>query len=350
MAEPQLQFLKDADFRREIKSAPATGYLLFGEEDYLKSLAVTYARETLVGEPAFAPFNEIVLDALDYHPEKLRNALMPLPMMAERKVILLRGLDLSSMKQAEIDALCEVLSELPDYEYNTVLLPVAAGLLDEGYLPKSPSSTLSKLCAVLRPVRYERCTPQKLNGWCIRHFEHNGAVASPAVCEGLIDRCGRNMMTLASEIDKISFYALSHGRTEITASDVVNVACATTEYDAFAFSGALMDRDAPRALSILEDMKFRRVDPILMLGDTVKTVTEMYRVHVMAKEGKTSVEISRLTKMHEYRVGLYRKSAATAGDARLRRLLSLCDDADRALKRGYSSRGYAPLEELICAM
>ena len=71
-----ISFLKDADFRREIKSSPATGYLLFGEEDYLKNLAVAYARETLVGDPSLACFNEIILDALDFHPEKLRSALM----------------------------------------------------------------------------------------------------------------------------------------------------------------------------------------------------------------------------------------------------------------------------------
>ena len=348
MAAPQLNILKDADMRREIKSTPATGYLFFGEEDYLKNLAVTYARETLLGDPSFACFNEIILDALDFHPEKLRSALMSLPMMADRKVILLRGLDIDAMKASELDALYEVLGELEEYDYNTVLLPVASGALDEGILPKRPSAALSKLCAVLRPVRYERCTPQKLIGWCIRHFEHNGATASPEVCQHLIDACGRNMMTLASEIDKISYYVLSHERTAVTPEDIRLVACQSVEYDAFAFAGALMDRDTTRALDILSDFKFRRVDPLFVLSDVIRTGCEMLSVLLLTREGKTPAEISTLLKMHEYKVSLYRKSAASVGEAAVRRMIAAAGEADRALK--LSPQGYLALEQLICSL
>lgn len=344
----ELNILKDADFRREIKSAPALGYLLFGEEDYLKNLAVTYARETLLGDPSFACFNEIILDALDFHPEKLRSALMSLPMMAERKVILLRGLDIDAMKASELDGLCEVLGELEEYDYNTVLLPVASGSLDEGYLPKRPSSTLTKLCAVLRPVRYERCPPQKLVGWCIRHFEHNGATATPDICQRLIDACGRNMMTLAGEIDKISYYVLSHERTSVTPEDIRLVACQSVEYDAFAFAGALMDRDATRALDILSDLKFRRVDPLFILSDVIRTGCEMLSVLLLTREGKTPSEISTALKMHEYKVSLYRKSVASAGESTVRRMIAAAAEADRALKS--SPQGYAALEALICSL
>lgn len=344
----ELNILKDADFRREIKSAPALGYLLFGEEDYLKNLAVTYARETLLGDPSFACFNEIILDALDFHPEKLRSALMSLPMMAERKVILLRGLDIGAMKASELDGLCEVLGELEEYDYNTVLLPVASGSLDEGYLPKRPSSTLTKLCAVLRPVRYERCPPQKLVGWCIRHFEHNGATATPDICQRLIDACGRNMMTLAGEIDKISYYVLSHERTSVTPEDIRLVACQSVEYDAFAFAGALMDRDATRALDILSDLKFRRVDPLFILSDVIRTGCEMLSVLLLTREGKTPSEISTALKMHEYKVSLYRKSVASAGESTVRRMIAAAAEADRALKS--SPQGYAALEALICSL
>ncbi|MBR2622108.1 MAG: DNA polymerase III subunit delta [Clostridia bacterium] len=344
----ELNMLKDADFRREVKSNPATGYLLFGEEDYLKNLAVNYARETLIGDPSFACFNEIILDALDFHPEKLRSALMSLPMMADRKVILLRGLDINTMKASELDGLCEVLSELDEYDYNTVLLPVASGNLDEGYLPRRPSATLSKLCASLRPVRYERCTPAKLVGWCIRHFEHNGATATPELCQTLIDCCGRNMMTLAAEIDKISYYVLAHERVAVTTADIHTVACPSTEYDAFAFAGALMDRDAARALDILADLKFRRTEPLFILSEVIRTGCDMLAVLLLTREGKTPAEVASALKLHEYKVSLYRKSAASAGEAAIRRMITAAGEADRALK--LSPQGYAALEQLICSI
>ena len=343
-----IQFLKDADFRREVKSSPAVGYLLFGEEDYLKNLAVTYAREALVGDPSLACFNEIILDALDFHPEKLRSALMSFPMMADRKVILVRGLDLNAMKTGEFDLLCEVLSELSEYDYNTLLLPIAADALDEGILPRRPSAMLAKLCSLLRPVRYERCTPQKLIGWCVRHFEHNGTTVTPEICQFLIDRCGRNMMTLAGEIDKISYYALSHARTAVAQADVAMVASYTAEYDAFAFSGALMERNAARALDILSEMKFRRVDPLFILSDVIRTGCDMLAVLLLTREGKTPAEVATILKLHEYKVSLYRRHAAQAGEGAIRRMISAAQNADRALK--LSPQGYAALESLICSI
>ena len=290
----ELQFLKDADFRREIKSSPAVGYLLFGEEDYLKNLAVAYARETLLGDPSLACFNEIILDALDFHPEKLRSALMSFPMMAERKVILVRGLDLNAMKASELDLFCEVLAELSEYDYNTLLLPVAADGLDEGLLPRRPSALLTKLCSLLRPVRYERCTPQKLIGWCIRHFEHNGAAITPDLCQLLIDRCGRNMMTLAGEIDKISYYALSHDRTAVTKADVETVASYTAEYDAFAFANAVMNLLTRIFYKVnVSDSQtgFRAITadalrPALMLENYPRSMVDIY-IEVIEAEGGT---------------------------------------------------------------
>ncbi|MBO5898860.1 MAG: hypothetical protein J6R04_07605 [Clostridia bacterium] len=350
-----LTVIGDAEFKKQITSAPALGYLLFGEEDYLKSFALRQARETLCGNPTFACFNELQLDAIDHTPEALREALrgalMPLPMMAERKVVLLRGLDFTSMKQTDIDALCDVLAELADYDYNTLLIPVASGAIDETYQPKKnrASKHLTQLGKYLTLVQFERCTPAKLSGWCIRHFEHNGAVASPALCQTLIETCGRDMMTLASEIDKISFYALSHGRREVTVDDIVTAASTTVEFDTFAFTNALTERNTAGALAVLADMKFRRVDPLFALSEVIRTACDMLSVLMLATEGKTNAEISRaMNGLHEFVVGRYRKSATTAGEAALRRMIAACREADRALK--LSPQGYLALEQLICSL
>lgn len=353
MALPTI--LSDAEFKKQIASAPALGYLLFGEEDYLKGFSLRQAREALCGDPTFACFNELQLDAIDYTPEALRealrDALMPLPMMAERKVVLLRGLDFTAMKPHELDALCDVLAELADYDYNTLFIPVAAGAIDETYQPKRnrASKHLTQLGKYLTLVRYERCTPAKLCGWCIRHFEHNGASATQALCQTLIEQCGRDMLTLAGEIDKISFYALSHGRREVTVDDITAAACRTVEFDTFAFTNALTERNTELALAVLADMKFRRVEPLFVLSEVIRTGCDMLSVLLLAGEGKTNAEISRaMNGLHEYVVGRYRTSAKSAGEAALRRMIAACSEADRALK--LSPQGYLALEQLICSL
>lgn len=347
--------ITDADFRKQLSTSPALGYLLFGEEDYLKQLAVSYAKQTLCPDEALSCFNLIVLDAVDHTPdalpEVLRDALMALPMMADRKLVILRGMDFEHPSRPHtLDRLCEVLAELPEYDYNTLLIPVPAGLIDDtcDLKKKRISKALSRLGESLTLVSYERCTPAKLSGWCIRHFKHNGVDASPALANALIEACGRQMLTLAAEIDKISYYVLAHGRTEAAVEDIAAVACTTVEYDTFAFSNALIDRDMARALYILSDLKFRRTDPLLIMGNVASTYCEMLSVLLLTREGKTDAEVAKLTGLHDFRVSLYRRSATSAGEDTLRRMIEACDTADRALKS--SPKGYEALEVLLCSV
>ena len=129
--------ITEAEFRKLQKTA-GRAFLLFGEEDYLKSYAVKSTRERICPDPAFAVFNDVTLDALDFTADKLLDAMTPPPMMADERLILLRGLDFTVMKTPELEALMETLALLSEYDYNTVLIHVAAGLIDEGYLPKKP--------------------------------------------------------------------------------------------------------------------------------------------------------------------------------------------------------------------
>ena len=346
-ASTPLVILKDADFRKEIKSAPAAGYLLFGEEDYLKNISADFARQTLCPDEGMRTFNEIILDALDFTPERLLDALGTLPMFADRKVVLLRGLNFNAMRQGEIDALCDVLEQLPAYDYNTLIIPVPADAINEGYLPKKPSALLSRLGQSLHLVQYDRCTPAKLAGWVARHFEHNGVTASPELCQRVIEVCGRSMHVLAGEIDKISYYTRAHERTVLTEQDISAAACVNVEFDAFAFANALSERNHALALSILSDMKFRRVEPTVILGEVISVACALLAIRRMAAEGRTPAEMSKTLRMHEFRVGLYAKSAARRTVAELEGMVAACAEADSALKLSPQS-GYLILERLIC--
>lgn len=343
-----MELLKDADFRRELKGTPRAGYLFFGEEDYLKSFAVKQAREVICPDPTFAFFNEMKLDAVDFTPQKLLDALMPMPMMADKKLITLSGLNFNAMRQNELDELCEVLSTLSDYDYNLLIITVASDALNPGYLPKKPSSTLTQLGEYLAPVHFERCTTAKLCAWVQKHFAHNGVEASPELCARLPEYCGHSMFILANEIDKLSFYLRSHEQTVATEEAMHLVCTPANEYDGFAFTNAIMDGRPDAALAILADYKFRRMDPILILGEVTRVIYEMIAVRAMTADGTPNAEIGSVLKLHEFKVGLYQKSLRQTSEKRLLNARDACLDADRALK--LSPQGYTALEQLICKL
>lgn len=341
-----MNILKETDFRKEIRSKPATAYLFFGEEDYMKNFALSTARDAICPDPSLSFFNEMKLDALSYSPDALLDAIMPMPMAADRKLITLSGLDLNAMRQSEIDTLCAVLSQLEDYDYNTLIITAAADRFDPGILPKRPSSLLQKLSDYLTPVNFEKNSPAKLTAWVGKHFAHNGVDASPEICAMTVERCGRNMFNLSSETDKISFYVKSCGRTEVTKDDILNIAIPAAEYDAFAFTNAIGARQRNEALNILRDMKHRRLDPIIIMGEITKAICDMSAVILLSSDGLTSREISDVLKIHEYRISLILKNGISAEICN--HMLSKCRQSDLEIKT--SRDGYTVLEKLICSI
>lgn len=341
-----MNIIKEADLRKELKSSPAPAYLFFGEEDYMKSYAVAQARSLISPDETLAFFNEMKFDALSYSPDALLEAMMPLPMGADRKLIVVSGIDLGSMKQNEVDALCGTLSRLEEYDYNTVIINVPADRFDPGYLPKKPSATLQKLAEVATPVIFEKNSPARLAAWIQKHYEHNGLLATEEVCRLTCERCGRDMYRLANETDKISYFVLSQGRERVEPRDVTEISSASAEYDAFAFTNAVCTRSKDAALSILADLKLRRADPLYVIGEISRSVCDMCAVSALTAEGKTSGEISRAIGLHEYRVSLIQKNRIPLEVCE--RMLSLCSAADKELKGG--SLGFGPIEKLICTI
>ena len=341
-----MNIIKESDFRKEIKTNPQKAYLFFGEEDYMKSFALKSASEAISPDPSISFFNEMKLDALSYSPDTLLDAIMPFPMGTDRKLITISGLDINAMKSGELDALFSVLSQLDDYDYNTVIISTSSDRFDYGTSIKRPSTLLKRFSEHLCPVYFERNTPAKLAAWVGKHFSHNGAAASPAICSLVVERCGRNMYTLAGEVDKISFYVLSKGRQEVTRDDVINISIAAEEFDSFALTNAIGNRRRDEALRILRDMKFRRLEPIMILSEISSTVSNMTSVATLAADGLTQGEISEVLAIHEYRVGLMMNAGISLDICR--GMLKKCKAADLELKSGRG--GYVTLEKLICSI
>ena len=343
-----MQIIKEDVFRKQMKSGLCGGYLFFGEEDYLKNFSLRAARSEICSDETFAVFNDVSIAPIDYTPSALLSALMPPPMMADKKIITVNGLAISAMKQGELDDLCEVLALLPEYDYNVLIISVPAGLIDEGNLPKRPSAVLNELSKYLIPVQFDTVSGARLSAWVGKHFSANGVLASPLLCSSLIERCGRSMFTLASEIDKLSFYVLEHGRTDLTAQDIDTVAVSAIDSDAYALANAILDSRYENAVEALGVMKFRRIEPIIILSEVSRVICDLVSVKTLLDEGMTSVQIASALKMNEYKAKLYASAASGKTKDKLERALLLCSEADLSLK--LSPQGYAAIERLICTL
>jgi len=344
-----MDIIKEDVFRKQLKNGLSGGYLFFGEEDYLKSFTLRSARETVCPDPTFAVFNDVRIDPLDYSADALLNAIAAPPMMAEQKIISVNGLAICDLKASELDELYDTLSVLPEYDHSVLIISVPAGLMDEGNLPKKPSAVLAELSERLTPVQFEAVTGARLAAWVKKHLEHHGATADMGVCTAIIERCGSSMFTLSAETEKVAYYVLSQGRTQVTQADVENVVCAIIDAGAFALTNAILEGRHEQAIEALNAMKFRREEPVNILGEVSRAVCEMLSAKLLIAEGVSVADMTRILRFKsDYRTKKCIQAVQNKSEDKLRRALLLCSEADLQLKR--SMQGYEVIERLICCL
>lgn len=338
--------IKEEEFRRLLKKGLSGAYLFAGDEDYLKSFSLKSARSTICSEPSFAIFNDIQIDPIDYSPEALVNALMPLPMMDEKKIVSINGLPIGNMRSNEIDELIEAISAIDEYDYNVLIISVPAGLIDTNKYSAS-SGTFQKLAEVMTTVLFDPISGAKLTAWVSKHFAYHGVNADNTVCNLLIDKCNHSMFSLANETEKLAYYALQAKRTTVTADDVENIACTVISSEAFALANAIIDGRNADAIEVLSVMKYERIEPVIVLSEVSKTINDLFLIKVLSEDALPTAEICRILKQKsEYRVRMYASIAAKKSKDSLCRAIALCSEADLSLKN--SSLGYTAIERLIC--
>ena len=333
------------EFKSRIKSGALSGCFAFaGEEDYLKRYYLGELRSAIVTDEAFAPFNHIVFDGEDVKLAAILDAVKAPPMMADYKLVEWHYPDFSSMKESELSDLEMLLETRAEYGYTTIAFLIGEDGVDLG-TPKKKSKFITRFEKHIEFLRLDRSTDAQLAQWIRRHFEAAGVTFAPDVPTSLIFRSGHSMQQLKNEIDKLVAYAKASG-ISLSSCEVELIATATTECDTFAFSNAILARDKQGALTALDDMKSRRVDPTVIIGMTAKVVCDLVNVAELVDDGVSLDDIAKTLSMNAYKLKLYAASAKKLGRARCEAMLAELARVDTSSKFGGIS-GYTAIELFI---
>ena len=333
------------EFKSRIKSGVLSGTFAFvGEEDYLKRYYLGELRSAILTDEAFAPFNHIVFDGEDVKLAAILDAVKAPPMMADYKLVEWHYPEFSSMKESERSDLEMLLETRAEYGYTVIAFLVGEDGIDLG-TPKKKSKFVTRFEKHIEFLRLDRSTDVQLAQWIRRHFEAAGVAFAQDVPTSLIFRSGHSMQQLKNEIDKLVAYAKANG-ISLSSREVELIATATTECDTFAFSNAILARDKQGALTALDDMKSRRVDPTVIIGMTAKVVCDLVNVAELVDDGVSLDDIAKALSMNAYKLKLYAASAKKLGRARCEAMLAELARVDTSSKFGGIS-GYTAIELFI---
>ncbi|MBA2686760.1 MAG: DNA polymerase III subunit delta [Gemmatimonadaceae bacterium] len=168
-----------------------TAYYVFGDDEFQKEDAVKQLVRAAV-DPATRDFNLEFRRAAELDPGALDAALQALPLMAERRVLVLRDVNVLKKKQRE------VLDRYLQQPAGDTVLILVAGLDAKSDKPLSNAAT---------PLEYPRLSADRVPRW-IAHYaatELNAQITSGAA-ELLQAAVGTDLQQLVCELEKLCSY------------------------------------------------------------------------------------------------------------------------------------------------
>ena len=340
--------MNEKEFRAEIKRGLSGGYLIYGEEEYLKDRLVRLAVKSVIGDDDFSSVNLIETDENSYESSFLEDALSSSPMMADKccAVCRVRFSELGERERETIYTALDILKRDPPV---VLLFVIPSGYFDEGNLKRGkPSAEYRELTEYLTPVEVPYQTPAVLGKWAEKHFASDGLQVAPNALSYLVETSGPDMYSLSGEIEKISCYAHSKGLTAIDKETVAAVCSENGELDAFALSNAVVSGNRQAALAAIRECREKKMSPVSVIARMTSEFNNMFLVSVYMKNGMLKGEISKKLGIHEFRVGKYMEAVRDVETAAVRTVIERCVEVDSALKS--SSGGFDLLERFVCTI
>ena len=108
--------------------------------------------------------------------------------------------------------------------------------------------TLGDACGV---VELQRVSEEDAVKWVLGEASARGVTFSDDAARELVDALGAEMLTIASELEKLLLYAGAMGSTAVRLEDVETMVSAAKQRSLYELTDAISLRDAPRALALL---------------------------------------------------------------------------------------------------
>lgn len=324
----------------EIRRGALGTYLFFGDEDYLKM----HYRDEI-----YKSVMEEGLEAFNYFPisfspaacskeealSSLADAVLALPMMQDKKLIVITDLAPATLSKDLLEALAKSLKIANESDDTVCILYCRAEELESDY--KLETGTLyKKLVSCAKPVRFDAQPRGKLISWTKRHFSKEVILISDEAAGALVDLTAGRMTPLSFEIEKLICYAkyVKGGEPpQVDLADVNRIAVASAQEEVpFAMLNAAQNWKLSEILAVFNTAKEQREEPIAVLARLSRIFLDMILVKTASDAAYTPSEIAGMLKMKDFRIAKYLASVAKVPLSVLENAVRLCYETDRAMK------------------
>ncbi len=331
--------MTEQELKACIKEGACNLYVLYGAESYLvEQYARLIARQTV--EPAFDAFNLQRFDGQSLPMDRLEDAVETLPMMAERKCVLVRDMDVA----AGGERLLALIRQVPEscvLVFWQMSTPPQKKAWQEFLAAAGETGTV---------VNFERKTTADVVKLLVSGAKRRGCVLSPEDARYLVEQAGNDLNLLLCELDKLTALAVEG---VVTRAVIDAAATKNLEAKVFNLSRAILQRQAGQAYSLLHQLAQQREEPVVVLGTLSSAYADIYRAKAALAAGEPATapatDFPKSYKGKEFRLRNAARDGSRLSVAAVRDSLEILAKTDAGMKTG-GGDGWTLLEQAVARL
>ncbi len=291
-------------------------YFIFGEEPYLLNQSAERFKYAVLSEGA-ADFNLSIFYANDADVNVVRDAVETLPMMAPRRLVILKeAQDLSDKEWTTLEPLFESAVD------STVFVLIASRV-------DKRKKTIRMLLEKADCVEFKKPYENQIPSW-INYIAQNLQVEISKDAIHLLHKLvGHHLTEIESELKKLSDFV---GERRIEVTDVAQVVSRSKEENVFDFTKAIGENDRVKALEHLVHLLDQGQSEIGIVSLLARHVRILLTVKKGMEEGLHGAKLAHYAQVPPYFLESYIDQARLWAARKLEQTLMVLCETDKALK------------------
>lgn len=311
--------LDPQNFESQLASQSIPGLvLLHGEEDFLIREALDSIIPTALGSEGLKDFNLDIFYAQVDDTTKVRDAVETLPMMASRRVVVLK--EAQHLKAKDYETLLPIVESPVD---STVFIIVSTGA-------DQRLKFFKKLIQKGWAVKFQRPYENQMAQWVHKIATRHGKKLTPEANLLLQRLVGTNLTDIDNEMRKLSQY--THEQEPIDVEDVRQVVSTLRTDTVFQLAHAIGANDRSQALTCLANLLEHGESPIGILALVSRHIRILSLVREGLHEGLSNAQLSSKAGVPSFFLRQYLDQSRQWSDEKIRHAYQALMNTDRALK------------------
>lgn len=290
-------------------------YVLVSKEPLLIDRAQAAILSAAVPE-ALRGFNVDHLEGKGAKAEVILQTLETLPMMSDRRLVILRGADTITTSE-----LAKLVDYLDKPNPSTVFVAICSKKVDKRIKFFQRAKKLKML--------FELSAPKRIGGWIRDEAKRQQVQLSSAAANRLGEVIGSDLARLGLSLTQLSLYA---GDREISVSDVDDLVADTRERSVFELTDAIAGRDEPKALRAVHALFEQRQSSIGVVMMLARNMRQLALCQSALSENLGQSELAKRVGVAPFMLDRLVRQSKHYSVRGLAKSMSLLAEADRSLK------------------